>query len=104
MSIALKVSDLDQEIEAAFASRARRTAALLVKRRARDYARQPRMLGIIAPGLETANGAVMIATARELLAIERATLRRFAGFGGAVQGINSRAVLLLGRALRRAGR
>ena len=104
MTVALKVSDLDQEIEAAFASRARRTVALLVKRRARDYARQPRMLGILAPGLETANGAVMISTARELLAIERATLRRFAGFGGDVQSINARAVGLLGRALRRQGR
>ena len=104
MSIALRNSVLNQEIEDAFKTQARRTATLLIKRRARDYAGHPRMLGILAPGLETASGEAMIATARDLLAIERATRRRFAGFGGDTPAINYRAIGLLGRAMRRAGR
>lgn len=92
---------LDKAISDALASQARRTAALLIKRRARDYLAHPRMLEILASGLSMASGAAMIATAQELLTAERATRRRFAGLFAEPPAINYRAVWLLGRAMRR---
>jgi hypothetical protein len=85
------------------AAQARRTAAHMVKCRARDYARRPMTLEILYPGLAAARPDTLIAVAEHLLDIERKNPRRWFGFGGEVKALNAKAALLLGRALRRAG-
>lgn len=85
----------------ALAAQARRTAAHMVKCRARDYAQRPMALEILYPGLVAARPATLIAVAEHLLEIERKNPRRWFGFGGEVKALNAKAALLLGRTLRR---
>lgn len=91
-------------LEAALHAQARRLAAYLVKHRARAYSRRPMTLETLCPGLSCAAPDSMIAIAKDLLARERQTPRRWFGFGGETPALNAHAVLLLGRTLRRAGR
>ena len=84
----------------ALRAQARRTAAYMVKCRARDYARRPMQLEILYPGLAAADPATLIVVARHLLDNERKNPRRWLGFGGEVSALNAKAVLLLGRTLR----
>ncbi len=86
----------------ALRAQARRTAARMVKCRARDYARRPMALETLYPGLAAAKPEALIAVAEHLLEIERQNPRRWFGFGGEVKALNAKAALLLGRALRRA--
>ncbi len=88
----------------ALRAQARRTAAYLVKRRARDYARRPMQLEILYPGLAAAAPATLIAVATHLLENERKNPRRWFGFGGEVSALNAKAALLLGRTLQRGRR
>ncbi len=85
----------------AIAAQARRTAAYMVKCRARDYARRPIRLETLYPGLAAAKPEALIAIAEHLLEIERQNPRRWFGFGGEVKALNAKAALLLGRAMRR---
>ncbi len=48
-------------------AQARRTAAYMLKRRARDYARRPMQLEILFPGLAAAAPDILIAVAAYLL-------------------------------------
>jgi hypothetical protein len=92
--------------DAAFAAldrQAQKTAAFLIKQRARRYVERPTQLEILYPGLSTASPIKMIAIGEHLLEFERAK-RPFFGFGGEVMAINAKAVVLLGRAMRRAER
>jgi hypothetical protein len=88
----------------AFAAQARRTATHRVKCRARDYARPPMALEVLYPGLAAAKPETLIAVAQHLLETERKNPRRWFSFGGEVKALNAKAALLLGRAMRRAGR
>ncbi|HLH11856.1 MAG TPA: hypothetical protein VKV77_08260 [Methylovirgula sp.] len=90
-----------ESFDQAIGAQARRTAAHMVKCRARDYARRPMTLENLYPGLAAARPDVMIAIAEHLLESERANPRRWFGFGGEVGALNAKAVQLLGRALRR---
>jgi hypothetical protein len=85
----------------AIRAQARRTAAHMVKARARDYARRPMQMEILYPGLAAAAPAVLIAIATHLIVTERANPRRWFGFGGEISALNAKAALLLGRTLRR---
>jgi hypothetical protein len=85
----------------AIAAQARRTAAYMVKCRARDYARRPMQLEVLHPGLAAAKPETLIAVAEYLLETERENPRRWFGFGGEVKALNAKAALLLGRTLRR---
>lgn len=85
----------------ALRAQARRTAAYMLKCRAREYARRPMQLEILYPGLAAAEPAVLIAVAAHLVANERKNPRRWFGFGGEVGALNAKAALLLGRTLRR---
>jgi hypothetical protein len=87
----------------ALRAQARRTAAHMVKGRARDYARRPMQLEILYPGLAVADPKTLIAVATHLLGKEREEPRRWFGFGGEVSALNAKAALLLGRTLRRRG-
>lgn len=87
---------------AAIAAQARRTAAHMLKCRARDYARRPMALEALYPGLAAAKPEALIAVAEHLLESERQNPRRWFGFGGEVKALNAKAALLLGRAMRRA--
>jgi len=91
--------------DAAYAldAQARRTAAHMVKCRARDYARRPMALENLYPGLAAARPETLVAVAEHLLEVERKNPRRWFGFGGEIKALNAKAALLLGRALRRAG-
>ena len=84
-----------------FAAAARRSAAHTVKARARRYGLQPQALDALFPGLGSAPPATLVAVAEHLVDRERASPRRWFGFGGEVTLINARAALLLGRVLRR---
>jgi hypothetical protein len=85
----------------ALRAQARRTAAYMLKCRARDYARRPIQLEILYPGLAAAGPEALIAVAEHLIENERRNPRRWFGFGGEVNALNAKAALLLGRALRR---
>ena len=85
----------------ALRAQARRTAAYMLKCRAREYARRPMQLEILYPGLAAAEPAVLIAVAAHLVENERKNPRRWFGFGGEVGTLNAKAALLLGRTLRR---
>ena len=87
-----------------FGAAARRAVAHRVKMQARLYARRPMMLEVLHPGLASASTAALVAIGRHLVERERASPRRWFGFGGEVNLLNARAALLLGRALRRAER
>lgn len=86
---------------AEIAAQARRTAAHMVKFRARHYARRPIALESLYPGLSAAKPETLIAVAEHLLETERHDPRRWFGFGGEVKALNAKAALLLGRVLRR---
>jgi hypothetical protein len=85
----------------AIRAQARRSAAHMLKRRARDFARRPFDLENLYPGLAAASPKLMIAIAEHLLTMEMQTPQRWFGFGGEVKMLNAKAVLLLGRCLRR---
>lgn len=92
--------DPDRDLGAA----ARRCVAHSIKARARRYGRQPQALDALFPGLGQAPPDTLVAVATHLVEREAGSPRRWFGFGGEVTLINARAALLLGRALRRAGR
>ena len=83
-------------------SAARRAVCHTVKTRARQYLRHPARLEALYPGLSLAPAATLVAVAEHLVERERASPRRWFGFGGEVGLTNARAALVLGRALRRA--
>ncbi|MGH6796732.1 MAG: hypothetical protein ACREDD_00710 [Methylocella sp.] len=87
--------------EAALRAQATRTAADLIKDRARAYAKRPMTLEIVLPGLSAAAPETIIAVAKHLIAAERSTPRRWFGNGGEIPSLNAKAVLLMARALRR---
>ncbi|MCI0601141.1 MAG: hypothetical protein L0Y60_16815 [Beijerinckiaceae bacterium] len=89
-------------VEAALRAQAARTAVGVIKQRARVYARRPMSLESVFPGLSAAAPETIIAVAKHLIVTEREAPRRWLGFGGEVSLLNAKAVLLLGRALRRA--
>ena len=84
-----------------FGEAARRTACHLIKIRARHYAKRPRTLDVLHPGLSMAAPATLVAIAEHLVEREARSPRRWFGFGGEVNLVNARAALLLGRTLRR---
>ncbi|WP_026607438.1 hypothetical protein [Methylocapsa acidiphila] len=92
------------DFESALQAQARRTAARMVKSRARAYLRRPIALDSLSPGLASAGPKATIAAAIHLLEKEKHRPRRWWGFGGETPTLNARAALLLGRALRRAQR
>jgi hypothetical protein len=73
----------------------------MIKIRARTYAARPRDLDAIAPRLSAAAPETLIEVGAALLRAEAGAPRRWFGFGGEVAATNARAILLLGRALRR---
>ncbi len=79
---------------------ARRTACHVVKARARRYLRRPAAMEALYPGLSMAPAATLVAIAEHLVERERASPRRWFGFGGEVSLTNAQAALLVGRALR----
>jgi hypothetical protein len=89
------------ELAAALKAQARRTAHQMIKYRARAYARRPRDLDAIAPGLAAAAPETLIAAGADLLRLEAGAPRRWFGFGAEVGALNARALMLLGRTLRR---
>lgn len=60
-----------QDASDALAAQVGRTAAHMVKCRARDYARRPMALEILYPGLAAARPEALIAVAEHLLEMER---------------------------------
>ncbi len=76
-------------------------ARQMIKRRARAYARRPRELDTVAPGLSAAAPDTLIAAGADLLRFEAAAPRRWFGFGAEAPALNARALMLLGRTLRR---
>ncbi|MEJ0051389.1 MAG: hypothetical protein WDN02_09330 [Methylovirgula sp.] len=88
------------DLTEALHAQARRTAAYMLKRRARDYARRPMQLEILYPGLAAAAPDTLIAVAAHLLKNERKNPRRWFGFGGEIGALNAKAAMLLGRTLR----
>jgi hypothetical protein len=93
----------DQALEA-LRSQASRSAAHLIKQRARAFAKRPMALETLYPGLASATPETLIAIAEHLLETERRAPQRWFGFGGEVKALNAKAALLYGRALRRAAR
>ena len=89
------------ELAAAFKAQANRTALQMIKYRARAYARRPRELDAVAPGLSGAAPETLIAAGAELLCFESGAPRRWFGFGAEAPALNARALVLLGRTLRR---
>ncbi|MEJ0095732.1 MAG: hypothetical protein WDN46_20690 [Methylocella sp.] len=85
-------------------TQAARTARSLIKCRARTYAGRPIDLDAIVPGLSSAPPEILISVGADLLQVERHAPRRWFGFGGETPAINARALVLLGRALRRSRR
>jgi hypothetical protein len=88
-------------LAAALEAQARRTARQMIKARARAYARRPRDLDAIAPGLSAAAPAMLIEAGAQMLRREAAAPRRWFGFGAEAPALNARALTLLGRTLRR---
>ena len=80
---------------------ARRAVAYRIKAQARLYARRPMLLERLHPGLACASAATLVAIGEHLVARERASPRRWFGFGGEVTLVNACAVHLLGRTRRR---
>jgi hypothetical protein len=86
---------------AALDAQARRSAAHLVKQRARAFALRPSELETLYPGLAVATPGKLIAIAEHLLEAARNGRQRWFGFGGEVTALNAKAALLYGRMLRR---
>ncbi len=89
------------DVEAALCAQATRTAVDLIEDRARAYAKRPMTLETVFSGLSAAAPEAIIAVAKHLIAAERNAPRRWFGFGGELQILNAKAVLLSARALRR---
>ncbi len=96
-----ELSSAQQELAAALQSQASQTAHYLVKRRARTYAGRLIDLDAVAPGLSGAPPETLIAVGADLLRIEAHAPRRWFGFGSEAPALNARAIMLLGRLLRR---
>lgn len=90
-----------RETDAIILAQAQRTAAAMIKSRARIYAARPETLENLCPGLSSAPAETMISIAEHSLRIEILKARRWFGFGGEVEALNAKAALLLGRTLRR---
>lgn len=101
--MSLQLSPAQTQLSAAFQSQADRTGRYLIKRRARTYAERPIDLDAIATGLSGAAPKMLIAVGADLLRIETHTPRRWFGFGSETAALNARALMLLGRTLRRFG-
>ncbi len=86
---------------AAIGAQARRSAAHVIKQRARAFALRPIELETLYPGLAVATPGKLIAIAEHLLERARTGRQRWFGFGGEVTALNAKAALLYGRALRR---
>lgn len=86
---------------AAIDAQARRSAAHLIKQRARAFAIRPIELEALYPGLAVATPGRLIAIAEHLLETARTSRQRWFGFGGEVTALNAKAALLYGRVLRR---
>lgn len=87
--------------EAALRAQAKRTAVVLIKDRARAYAKRPMLLENVSPGLSAEAPETIIAVAKHLITIEKNSPRRWFGFGGEVPILNAKAILLTARAFRR---
>jgi len=87
--------------ETALRAQATRTAVVLIKDRARAYAKRPMMLENFFSGLSAAAPETIMAVAKRLIAAEGKAPRRWFGFGGEVPILNAKAVLLSARARRR---
>ncbi len=96
-----KPSSTHPQLAALIQAQAARTACYMVKCRARAYAQQPIGLDAVTPGLSGATPEVLIAVGADLLRMEAEAPRRWFGFGGDAPAFNARAIMLLGRALRR---
>lgn len=88
--------------EASLCAQAKRTVLDLVKLRARTYIHRPDELESLQPGLSNATPSSIIAIAKQMIAAERHTRRRWFALGGEIPLLNAKALLLCGRALRRA--
>lgn len=88
--------------ETAVCAQARRSATVLVKQRARAYAKRPMTLETLCPGLAAASPGTMLTLAKQLFEKEQQSPRRWLGFGGEVTVLNAKAALLLARTRRRA--
>lgn len=97
----LPLSLAEAAVFAAIDAQARRSAAHLVKQRARAFARRPSELEALYPGLAVATPGKLIAIAEHLLESARNGRQRWFGFGGEVSAVNAKAALLYGRMLRR---
>jgi hypothetical protein len=91
----------EAEVLQAIRAQARRSAAHMLKQRARAFARRPLDLEALHPGLAMSAPETMIAIAEHLLEIGARDPQRWFGFGGEVPALNAKAALLLGRHLRR---
>src|SRR3974390_1748462 len=87
--------------EAALRAQAHRTVILLIKNRARAYAKRPKALERLSPGLAAAAPDTMMAVAKHLIEREIQAPRRWFGFGGEVPVLNAKGLLLYARARRR---
>jgi hypothetical protein len=98
-----RIAPADIQLAATFRSQADRTARYLIKCRARAYAKRPIDLEALCVGLSSAASETLMSIGAHLLQNERKGLRRWFGFGAEAPAINARALILLGRTLRRAG-
>ncbi|VFU10239.1 hypothetical protein [Methylocella tundrae] len=101
--MSLQLSSAQTQLSATFQSQADRTTRYLVKCRAQAYAERPVDLDAIATGLSGAAPETLIAVGADLLRIEARTPKRWFGFGSETAALNARALMLLGRTLRRFG-
>lgn len=99
--VALDRAGINAELEAELIAKARRSAIVAIKRRARVYLVHPERLDALVPGLWCASPECLIKTGRTMLENELRFPRRHFGFGGEVQAINAKALILYGRYGRR---
>jgi len=96
-----QTTDVQASVDGMLRAQAVRTAAALIKKRARAYAKSPVLLDSVSLGLSSAAPETAIAVARHVIMTERNLPRRWFGAGGEIPSINAKAVLLYGRALCR---
>jgi len=89
-------------VEARLRAQAARTAAKLIKIRARTYANGPMALETLLLGFWAAAPGKLAAAAQLHFAAERNLPCRWFGAGGEIPLVNAKSALLLGRALCRA--